>query len=126
MVGKRERATMRDLVAYESSLRHSAKSRTDTKARGFVCGFFWGKRVAGTYWYVLIGKSYQLSAVSCVGIWGGCALVPGWADRRWVSRTYERKNRCRAHIPGSGKESLSFINVTESPRPKGLLRSNIN
>src|SRR5690554_6003689 len=29
----RELATWRDLVAYESTLRHSAKSRTDTKAR---------------------------------------------------------------------------------------------
>jgi len=30
---------IRDLVAYESTLRHSAKPRTDTKARVLVCGF---------------------------------------------------------------------------------------
>ena len=54
---------MRDLVAYESSLRHSAKSRTDTKARGFVCGFFWGKRIAGTY--LVCADWKELSVISC-------------------------------------------------------------
>ena len=54
---------MRDLVAYESSLRHSAKSRTDTKARGFVCGFFFGK--AGSGDILVFADWKELSIISC-------------------------------------------------------------
>ena len=81
---------MRDLVAYESSLRHSAKSRTDTKARGFVCGFFWGKAGSGD---ILVCADWkEVSVISCrlCGNLGGvCARAwVGWMGRSAVGKPY--------------------------------------
>ena len=75
---------MRDLVAYESSLRHSAKSRTDTKARGFVCGFFWGKAGSGD---ILVCADWkELSVISCQMCGNlGRVCIRAWV--RWMGRS---------------------------------------